>query len=85
MEYDRPWLERQVRAKGRPKFLFFWGHQPAADGRLSASCFSQWWPARFEAEGKVYPTAEHWMMAAKARLFGDDAGAALILAAGRST
>jgi len=53
-------------------FLFFWGHQPATDGITTKSCFSQWWVAPFEVDGIIYPTAEHWMMAGKARLFGDD-------------
>ena len=53
------------------KWLHFWGHRPHPDGRLSASCLSQWWPSPFEVEGVRYATAEHWMMAEKARLFGD--------------
>jgi ribA/ribD-fused uncharacterized protein len=35
---------------------------------------------RFEVDGVVYPTAEHFMMASKARLFGDEQSAAKILA-----
>lgn len=61
-------------------FLFFWGHKPSADGATTKSCFSQWWVAPFEVDGKVYPTAEHWMMAGKARLFGDDTTLDAILA-----
>ncbi|MDR6240660.1 hypothetical protein HNQ88_003736 [Aureibacter tunicatorum] len=53
------------------KFLFFWGHQPSRDGSVSSSCFSQWWQQIFEIDNIKYPTAEHWMMAEKARLFGD--------------
>ena len=55
----------------RPEFLFFWGHK-AKPGDLGKHVLSQWWPARFELEGQAYPTAEHYMMAEKARLFGDD-------------
>jgi ribA/ribD-fused uncharacterized protein len=55
------------------QFLFFWGHQPSKDGTLSKTCFSQWWKSQFEVEGKIYKTAEHWMMAKKAELFGDTA------------
>jgi predicted NAD-dependent protein-ADP-ribosyltransferase YbiA (DUF1768 family) len=33
---------------------------------------SQWWPASFTVDGNRYPTAEHYMMAEKARLFGDE-------------
>ncbi|MFJ7065225.1 NADAR family protein [Streptomyces sp. NPDC101115] len=64
-------LKQQVRRGDRVKWLHFWGHRPHPDGRLSASCLSQWWPSPFEVEGVRYATAEHWMMAEKARLFGD--------------
>ena len=53
-------------------FLFFWGYQVRDDGQLGPSCLSQWWPAEFTVDGLPYPTAEHYMMAEKARLFGDD-------------
>lgn len=51
------------------KFLHFWGHKPSADGRVSAACLSQWFEAPFQVDGVAYQTAEHYMMAAKARLF----------------
>lgn len=54
------------------KYLHFWGHQAEADGRLGRGCLSQWWPSAFTVDGVGYRTAEHWMMAQKARLFGDD-------------
>lgn len=54
------------------KFLFFWGHQPNKDGSIGKSCFSQWWETPFEIDGITYPTAEHYMMAGKARLFKDE-------------
>lgn len=41
---------------------------------------SQWFPAPFFVDGIHYPTAEHYMMAAKARLFNDTAALARILA-----
>lgn len=62
-------------------FLFFWGHKPRPDGAAGPGCLSQWWPASFTAGGVTYPTAEHWMMAAKARLFGDEQGLAAVLSA----
>jgi ribA/ribD-fused uncharacterized protein len=68
-------------AAGRQyRYVFFWGHTPRRPGQLDASCLSQWYPAEFTVDGVDYPTAEHWMMAAKARLFGDEATAAKILA-----
>ncbi len=54
------------------EYLFFWGHQPPKDGGLAVTCFSQWYDAAFEVDGVFYRTAEHWMMAAKARLFEDE-------------
>ncbi|MFH8348759.1 NADAR family protein [Streptomyces sp. NPDC018045] len=58
-------------AGARHEYVYFWGHAPRRDGQLGASCFSQWWPAPFTVDGVRYATAEHWMMACKARLFGD--------------
>ncbi|KOX14042.1 NADAR family protein [Nocardiopsis sp. NRRL B-16309] len=69
-------------ARERPKFLLFWGHRPPASGGVSASCLSQWWPAGFTVDGVDYATAEHYMMAGKARLFGDAETAERIVAAG---
>lgn len=54
------------------KFLFFWGHQPNKDGKISKTCFSQWWLSAFKVDKVTYKTAEHWMMAKKAELFQDD-------------
>jgi ribA/ribD-fused uncharacterized protein len=64
-------LVAAVRAGARVKYLHFWGHRARPDGRVGASCLSQWWPSPFTVDGVEYATAEHWMMAAKARLFGD--------------
>lgn len=70
----------KLEAAGDPmKFLFFWGHQPTRSGE---SCLSQWWEREFTADGVAYRSAEHYMMAAKARLFGDERTEARILAAG---
>ncbi len=38
---------------------------------MGKSCLSQWFEAPFELDGIRYPTAEHFMMAGKARLFAD--------------
>ena len=63
------------------EFFFFWGHTPKAAGVVDRSCLSQWFPAAFEVAGISYATAEHFMMAEKARLFRDDAALAKVLAA----
>jgi len=65
--------------KERFKYVFFWGHTPPADGSVGKACFSQWWVAPFEIDRITYPTAEHYMMAGKARLFGDKEAAHKII------
>ena len=60
-----------IEAGARPKYLFFWGHQPQADGSIGKGVLSQWWQEPFEADGELYASAEHYMMAGKATLFGD--------------
>jgi ribA/ribD-fused uncharacterized protein len=64
------------------KYLYFWGHQPARDGGVGPGCLSQWWPVTFTEDGHTYASAEHYMMAHKAWLFGDGESADRILAAG---
>lgn len=54
-----------------PEFLMFWGHKAKDPGGVGRHVFSQWWPAPFKVDGARYPTAEHFMMACKAALFGD--------------
>ncbi|KIP02609.1 hypothetical protein PHLGIDRAFT_122328 [Phlebiopsis gigantea 11061_1 CR5-6] len=71
-------------------YYFFW--MPNQPGGWA----SQWYPSPFRAriditspsgtriahdEEALFPTAEHWMMACKALLFGDDAVFAAVLAA----
>lgn len=74
------------RNKGLPKYsvkhfmnlddahelLLFWGHHPKRDGTVTKSCLSQWWKSDFESYGVRYCCGEQYMMAQKARLFGDD-------------
>lgn len=61
------------------KYLFFWAHREHPSGR---HVLSQWFERDFEDGGKVYRSAEHYMMAGKARLFGDAETEELVLAAG---
>jgi ribA/ribD-fused uncharacterized protein len=63
------------------QYVFFWGHRPDERGVIGPSCCSQWFEAGFELDGIFYPTAEHFMMAEKARLFGDKTTLAKIIAA----
>ena len=54
------------------EFVFFWESEPG-ETTVSAKCFSQWYESPFVVDGRLYPTAEHFMMAQKASLFGDQA------------
>lgn len=74
-------LVEGIAAGERYKYVFFWGHTPRRVGQVDGSCFSQWYPAEFTVDGVTYRTAEHWMMAAKARMFGDEETAARVIAA----
>ncbi|MFI8266123.1 MULTISPECIES: NADAR family protein [unclassified Streptomyces] len=74
-------LIEQVSRGERVRYLPFWGHRPRPDGRLGPSCMSQWWPSPFTVGDVRYDTAEHWMMAGKARLFGDAEAERIALAA----
>jgi len=78
-KYSRDWLIEQIDLGQTFEYLLFYGHKPSTDGSVTASCCSQWFPAPFEIDGLVYPTAEHYMMAEKARLFDDQEMLANIL------
>lgn len=67
MKYSVSWLKEQKNVD----YLFFWGHQPSKDGSVIKTCMSQWWPADFSEGDILYRTAEHYMMAGKAKLFND--------------
>jgi len=75
-------LKKLAACGKRPRFVFFWGHRPKRPGLLGAECFSQWFSSPFEEDGAIYPTSEHYMMAEKARLFGDEENRARIMRAG---
>ncbi|WP_338761592.1 NADAR family protein [Bernardetia sp. ABR2-2B] len=76
MNYSLSWLisehEKLQKQDKNLNYLFFWGHRPTNDGSLSKTIFSQWWEKEFSVNGIIYPTAEHFMMAEKARLFEDN-------------
>lgn len=72
MVYNLEELKKVYNKGEKLKFLFFWGHTPSADGRITEACFSQWWMCRFEVGQEEYCCAEQYMMAQKARMFGDE-------------
>ncbi|MDB2685898.1 NADAR family protein [Mariniblastus sp.] len=77
---DREHLRQRWDSGERFHFYFFYGHKKPVSG-VDSSCFSQWFEAGFDVDGHRYPTAEHWMMAEKARLFNDEEMLKEILAA----
>ena len=57
---------------GEPlEYVFFWGHHTKL-GKMTKACFSQWFPADFVVDDVAYNCTEQYMMAEKARVFGDD-------------
>jgi ribA/ribD-fused uncharacterized protein len=72
-------LRAAIAGGARPSFTFFWNAEPKGADASGASrvralgpeCLSQWYPSRFRVRGVDYATAEHFMMAEKARLFED--------------
>lgn len=66
----RQQLIERVSSGAHVEYVHFWGHRPGANGAITNSCFSQWFAAPFTADDVVYLTAEHYMMAKKAELFG---------------
>ncbi|MFJ9605364.1 NADAR family protein [Kitasatospora sp. NPDC101176] len=78
---SRAELAALTAAGARPKWVMFWGHTARGGGGTRQECLSQWWPAEFTVDGVTYPSAEHWMMAGKARMFGDEAIAQQVLEA----
>lgn len=71
MKYSIDWLKQEIEKGIAVDYLFFWGHTPRNLAVTDKSCLSQWFPAPFTVDGKLYHTAEHYMMAGKAKLFND--------------
>lgn len=71
MTYNTEWLLNLISSGVVPKYVFFWGHKSNVEGKVTKACFSQWWPCTFVVDGNTYVSSEHWMMAEKARVFGD--------------
>jgi ribA/ribD-fused uncharacterized protein len=51
-------------------YLYFWMHFESGLS-ITKACLSQWYPSKFVVDNISYATAEHWMMASKAKLFND--------------
>lgn len=71
MKYSIDTIKQIVHDNPTTKIIYFWGHHPNPK-KMTAACFSQWYDCCFEVDGVQYHTAEQYMMASKARLFGDE-------------
>jgi hypothetical protein len=71
MKYNIDIIKEIVKKNPTTPILHFWGHIPEPK-RMTSACFSQWYDCYFEVDGIQYQTAEQYMMAEKARLFGDE-------------
>ena len=56
--------------ESRSELLLFYAHKVTDE--FTETCPIQWYPCRFEVDGVTYTSAEQYMMAEKAKLFGDD-------------
>ncbi|MFO0723109.1 MAG: NADAR family protein [Myxococcota bacterium] len=81
MHWTRERLITHLSSGGDVEYLFFWGHTQKRPDAVDASCLSQWFPRAFRVDGVQYLSAEHFMMAEKARLFRDEAALQRILVA----
>jgi len=72
MNYDLNWIKHQFDRGATIKYIFFWGHTGKVGHDVGKHVFSQWYDAPFVVDGVEYKTAEHWMMAHKAKVFQDD-------------
>jgi ribA/ribD-fused uncharacterized protein len=72
----------RIRIRGGQSFTYvpFYGHT-AEEGLITNAVYSQFYPAEFSVAGERFRWAEQWMMAGKARLFGDAEALSAILAA----
>lgn len=71
-KYNLKWLQQEFAQGNTKEMCHFWGHHPSKNGKITKSCFSQWWKQGFRARSHTFLYAEQYMMASKARLFGDD-------------
>jgi ribA/ribD-fused uncharacterized protein len=72
MHYSYDWVTNRYDSGETLRFIFFWGHSNDGGHEIGKFVLSQWFEAPFTVDDIMYRTAEHWMMAFKARLFGDE-------------
>lgn len=71
MAFDIPSILQRKSKFDKDDFIFFWGHT-AKGNEVTKACLSQWFTCSFIVDGQVYNCAEQYMMAEKARIFGDE-------------
>ncbi len=81
-QYNPVWVWEQQKAGKKFEFVFFWeaGKNTKLLENPTKNCLSQWAMCNFEVDGVTYNCAEQYMMAEKARIFGDEEVRAQILA-----
>ena len=72
MSYNIEWLTDKFNSGETIKYIFFWGHANKDNQEVGKFVFSQWFYSPFIVDEIEYKTTEHWMMAHKAKLFGDN-------------
>ena len=70
MKYSVETIREIVKQNPATPIIYFWGHT-SDSSQVTDACFSQWYDCCFVVNGVQYHTAEQYMMAGKARLFGD--------------
>ena len=46
-QYSKSNLIKRICKGEALEYLFFWGHQPLPNGKVTATCLSQWWLCEF--------------------------------------
>lgn len=77
--YSKEILLNEIAQGAAFEYLLFYGHTKKSGALVTETCCSQWFPVSFVIDSIEYPTAEHFMMAEKARLFNDESSLKKIL------
>lgn len=65
--YNINWLIDEISSGQKHSFVTFWQADEGVENRI----FSQWYPHQFSVNGRIYETAEQYMMSEKSLLFDD--------------
>ena len=71
MKYNIETIKEIVSKNPTTEIIYFWSYMTNPE-KITKSCLSQWYDIYFEVNGVKYHTTEQYMMASKARLFGDE-------------